>query len=92
MALKTLVEDVYAEVPMHLRRQYNAGGKQQIDSFLELCSSFGADVGQILSTLGQYWGPAAASWFCTRAIATSLPGMTREEKITVSPRSSTMLA
>ena len=23
MALKTLVEDVYAEVPLHLRRQYN---------------------------------------------------------------------
>ena len=24
MALKTLVEDVYADVPMHLRKQYNA--------------------------------------------------------------------
>jgi hypothetical protein len=24
MALKTLVEDVYAEVPRHLRRQYNS--------------------------------------------------------------------
>jgi hypothetical protein len=33
MALKTLVEDVYAEVPRHLRRQYN--------SFIEVAERLG---------------------------------------------------